>query len=306
MNEEHWLAKYLLTMSDTSLIDGDGDGGDGGGSGGEDGGSGAGDGGSGDLVEFKFDQAVVEGVPENFIKTEGEGDDQSRVIDLAAFTKSWKDQQSFIQSKTYAPPDNPADYTFEASDDDTKANAAKAFKVDEKLGEDPIVHEFRDAAHKLGISQKQFQGIIEFFVNKQGPMMDPPINAEDEMRKLGADAQKQIAYVVEARKNLTANGTLDDDMVQEMRLAGTTAAGVKLLCALLAYGGGNTVIPKLDTTTKAVRRDELQKELRELTEKRNKGEISEQAANRRFQEIHEKMAEVVGDGEGGTSIVFSE
>ena len=261
---------------------------------------------SGDLVEFKFDKAIVDSVPDNFIKTEGEGDDQSKVIDLQAFTKSWKDQQAHIQSKGFQPPDKPEAYVFDADDDETKENAAKALRVDEKLGEDPILHEFRTAAHDLGITQKQFQGIIKFFVNKQGPMMDPPIDPEAEKKKLGADWQKQVAYIAEVRKNLQANGTLNDDMVQEMRLMGQTAAGVQAMRALLAYGGGAVVVPKLNTENKAARREELQQELRELNEKRNKGEISELAASRRYQEIQNKMTEIVGEGEGGTSLVFQE
>lgn len=289
-------------MSDTSLID------DTGTEGPDDTKTGEGDTPetTGELIEFKFDQAIVDGVPENFIKTEGEGDDASKVIDLAAFTKSWKDQQTFIQSKSYTPPEKPEDYKFEASDEDTKTNAEKAFRVDEKLGEDPVLHDFRKTAHDLGITQKQFQGIVQFFVNKQGPLMDPPIDVEAEKKKLGTDWQKQVAYIAQVRSNLTANGTMDDDMVKEMRLAGQTAAGVKMMRALLAYGGGSVVVPKLETTNKAARRDEIQKELRELASKRDKGEISEQAANRRFQELQDQYTEVVGEGREGTSLVFTE
>ena len=261
---------------------------------------------SGDLVEFKFDQAVVEGVPENFIKTEGEGVEQSKVIDLAAFTKSWKDQQSYIQSKSFEPPEKPEEYKFEASSDEAKENATKAFRVDEKLGEDPILHEFRKAAHDLGITQKQFQGVVEFFVNKQGPALDAPIDPEAEKKKLGADWQKQVNYVAEVRRNLEANGTLDDDMVTEMRLAGQTAAGVKMMRALLAYGGGNVVIPKIEGDNKVSRRDDIQKQLRELSEKRSKQEISEAEANRRYKELTDAYIEIVGDGHQGTSIVFTE
>lgn len=263
---------------------------------------------SGELVPFEFDKTLVEGIPENFIKTEGEGEEAKQVIDLAAFTKSWKDQQSHIknQAGNNKAPEKPEDYAFEPVDDDMKAAAAKALRVDDEIGEDPIVHAFREFAHEKGVSKGLFQDIIGWFVTKQAAHMDEPIDPEKEKEKLGADWEKRTTYIAQVRDSLVANGSFDADMVTEMKLAGQTAAGVKMMETLIKLGGGSVVIPNVKTVDKSATREELQAELRKITEARDKGEISEEAASKRYKEVQDKMTEIVGDGPGGTSVVFAD
>ena len=285
--DEPWR-KYLL-LSDTSLIDdppAGGDpppGGDDGDKPGESGDPPPGDKdtppGEGDPVSLELSAEQFNGIPEQFRK--------DGTVQVEALVKSWKDQQDHIkQSGNHRPPENASDYSFEAGEDETlKENMDKVLRPDEKTGEDPMVHAFRDEAHKLGLSQDQFHGVLAFYANKQGPQMEPPIDPEAEQKKLGVNWERQTNYVREVRKNLEANGTLSDDMVGEMRLAGQTAAGVRMLTALIKYGGGSTVIPKLDQTDKASTREELQAEIRKITEARDNGEITEAVANRRFQAV---------------------
>ena len=307
--ETYWLTKYLLfaDAGTASLIGGDeGDKGGGGGGGGGDEDDKGGGGGGGDLVTLEFAQDVFAGVPEQFRKTEGEGDEAKEVIDLATFTKSWKDQQEHIKSKTFNPPADAKDYKFEPSDDEMKANAEKALLVDKELGEDPVIHAFRGVAHEIGLSQDQWQKIIGFFVNEQGPRMDPPIDREEEKSKLGADFPKLSKYLDDVRGNLVANGTFSDGMEKEMLIAGQTAEGMRMLNALLQQGGGTVVLPKLKPENQAARRDELQAKILDLTKRRDSGEITAERANREYAEIQREYQDVVGEQEGGTSVVFND
>lgn len=253
----------------------------------------------GDTVDLSLSKEQFDAVPEQFRK-DGE-------LQFDGILKSWKDQQDYIKSKSYEPPEAPKDYTFDAGEDDTlKESMAKVMREDPELGEDPILHDFRDAAHKLKLSQDQFHGVLAFYANRQAADMDPPIDPEAEKKKLGDNWEGFTGYVKEVRKNLTANGTLDDDMVAEMRMVGQTAAGVKMLTALLKYGKGTTVVPKLDPQDKASTRSELQAEIKKITKARDDGEINEAEANRRFEAVTKKYEAVVGEGEGGTSLVLNE
>ena len=313
--DKYWLTRYLCSSFVDGAGDGEGEGGEGGGSGkgdgegggegggankdgGQGGGEGGGEGGEEGGAELKLTREQFEAVPENFRK-DGE-------VLFDSLVKSWSDAQALILNKGYQPPEKDADYKFEPVDDDMKANAAKALQVDEKLGEDPIINAFRPVAHELRLTQDQWQGIIGFFVNQQGPLMEEPIDRKAEEAKLGADWQKKSNYLAQVRQTLEANGSFDKDMVEEMRLAGQTAAGVKMMIGLLGHGKDGVVVPRLDETKTAARRDEIQGKLKKLAEDRDAGKITETAANRQYKELMEEMEQVVGPEQGGTSVVFTE
>ncbi len=254
-----------------------------------------------DEVEIKLSKEQFEAIPENFRK-DGE-------VLLDSLVKSWGDQQKVIMDKGYAKPEAPEDakdYVFEPVDDDMKANAAKALKVDEELGEDPVIHAFRDFAKDKGMPQELFQDIVGWFVNKQGAAMEDPIDRKAEEAALGDEGPKIRQYIANVRQTLRANGTMDDAMAEELKLVTMTAAGTKLAYALLGFGKERVVVPNLEQTNVAAKREEIQKKIADLQTARQKGEIPESAANRQYEELIAEMEKIVGKEAGGTSVVFTD
>lgn len=301
--EDYWLSKYLLTAEGDSLLSMAG-----GGEGdpppeGDPPKPSEGDPPADDVVDIKVPKADLEGIPDNFLK-----DGQ---FSPGSLVKSWKDQQNQIKdlnAKVKPAVEDPKEYklTIPEDDKDLTANAAKVLKTDEKLGEDPIVHDFRSIAHKHNLSQEAFEGILQWYVNRQGPLMEPPIDQKAELEKLGPDGQKAIDYVDSVRETLKANGTLDDDMYNEMWLTCSSAAGIKLVKALLQQGGGMKLPTDLTPEDKAVSAEKLKQKVRELMEKRDKGEITAAAADREYAAIQEQYKDIVGSEQGGSSLVMTE
>lgn len=256
-----------------------------------------------DKVTLELDQDFLGSVPENF-KKDG-------AFQPDSLLKSWTDQSRTIKELQASKGDiveKPEDYTLDLSGDEALgANAKKVLRPDKESGEDPFVADFRKEAHDLGISKQQFDGVMKWYINRQGPLMDPPIDQAAELQKVGDNAQSRVDYLDKLHETLVTNGTLTEDEAHEFWLTRSSAAGIKLVEKLLKQGGGSINIPgDIKAEDTAANAAELRKKMREIGELRDKNEITPGEANRRMTTLKGEYEKVFGTEVAGTSLVLDE
>lgn len=139
-----------------------------------------------------------------------------------------------------------------------KDEADKAVKELLKA-DDPFVQKVTEIAHKHGLSQKQYEGFMAEVgreiaaANAEGgdkKLSEDEINAikETEMGKIGPNAPRVAAAISEFLQTKKAQGIFDDDMIDELKAIGSTAAGLKILNAWRSDAGGES-IPMGDSLT---------------------------------------------------------
>ena len=170
-------------------------------------------------------------IPEQFWdKAKGE-------VNTAAALKSYAESQSQVtklveENKKLkgASPKAPAkaeDYKFEAP-----ADMKDAIKSD-----DPGLGVFRKVAHKMGVSQEQFQAGLTEFLTEAKAFMPEPVDTKAEMAKLGPNAQAVMDAVYGWGKGLVSSGLWSDDEFNEVVIMGSTATGLKALNKLRERSG---------------------------------------------------------------------
>ena len=256
-----------------------------------------------DPVTIELSQEFLGTIPENFMKDDA--------FNPESLLKSWTDQTAEIKRLQATKPDVPESaegYELNLGDDEAlNANAKKVLRPDKESGIDPFVKEFKEAGHGLGLSKEQFDGILKWYINRQGPLMDPPIDQAAELAKVGDNAQSRVDYLDKLHETLVGNGTLTEAEAHEFWLTRSSAAGITLVEKLLKQGGGNLTIPKdIKPEETAANAAELRKKMREITEARDKNEITSGDASRKLAALQEEYKKVYGDEVAGTSVVLEE
>lgn len=181
---------------------------------------------------------IPEGLPDRFLK-DGKPD-------WSNLTKSYVELDRAFKSKT-------EDLKEQLKAEMFKDRPEKAddYKIPEGLdGEAPLLGWWRDQAHTMGLSQKQFDEGIARFVEHVGAEMDPA----KEIAKLGENGQARVD-AVDAWVNATFT---EPDELKAVLLMGSTAAGVKVLEKLM--NGGKTLVMDDDPVPNAaLTADELRK-----------------------------------------------
>lgn len=174
---------------------------------------------------------IPEGLPERFLK-DGKPD-------WTNLTKSYLEIDRAFKTKT-------EDLKEQLKADMFKDRPAepKDYKTPEGLdGEAPILGWWREQAHSMGLSQKQYDEGIAKFVEYVGGSIDP----KDEIAKLGDNGQARV----DAVDAWVSSTFTDPDELKTVLLLGSTATGVKVLEKLM----GNAKLPTMDDDT--VVKDEL-------------------------------------------------
>lgn len=148
---------------------------------------------------------------------------------IEALAKSYKDTRAAHDAlKGAKAPAKAEDYKFEA---------AKDAKYGEIKADDPLMTVFRAAAHKHGIPQEAFQGIVSEVLAGIFEGMPEPMDPAKELEKLGKNGQAVVDNVVGWITGLETGGTLSKDEADEMIRIGASANGIKALSKIMARAG---------------------------------------------------------------------
>ncbi len=175
-------------------------------------------------------------VPEQFIKDDG--------LNLDALLKSYKDTRTELKAaKTNKKaPGKPEDYSFEVPE----LPDGKSISIQD---DDKSMAAAKEAAHKYGISQDQFQGFVSDYLTAIAPLLPEPMPDEaTEKAKLGNNADAIINGVLNWGQQLHDTGILSDAEHRELFFIGSTAEGISALQKLRTHYTGEKTIPTGSTT----------------------------------------------------------
>lgn len=135
------------------------------------------------------------------------------------------------------PPESAEDYTFEPPED-----AKYQF---ENADDDPGMKIYREIAHKYNLSQSQFQGFLNDFLNaSQDAGLGPAdINNEVELKKLGDNGAKIVEHVANMGQKFKDDGAFSERDLEEYLIATSSAEGVNMMRKVHEYYGGSMNIP---------------------------------------------------------------
>lgn len=159
-------------------------------------------------------------------------DKDKKTTNTEALVTSWKDTRKALDAKGSKAPAKAEDYKFEA---------AKDAKYGEIKADDPLMAVFRTAAHKHGIPQEAFQGIVSEVLAGIFEGMPEPMDPAKELEKLGKNGQAVVDNVVGWITGLETGGTLSKDEADEMIRIGATANGIKALSKIMARAGEKSI-----------------------------------------------------------------
>lgn len=119
--------------------------------------------------------------------------------------------------------------------------------------DDPMVEALKPVAHKLGLTQAQYAGVV----GEMGKWLKDNIGAiasgdnlsdedkaaarEAQMKKIGDNPQAVIREVTEWTRALKQRGTFDDADIQEVEFLAATGEGVRLLNKMRIMTGGEDI-----------------------------------------------------------------
>lgn len=138
-------------------------------------------------------------------------------------------------------PGKPGEYAFEPSADLANVISAK---------DDKVLPIFQDVAHKLGLSQEQFSGVVNgvFGEMVKAGMMPAPVDVAAEFSKLGGqgdaqtrmqNGQQRVVDVANGLEGLVARKELDQGQAHALRDAIGSADALIAVERLLALAGGD-------------------------------------------------------------------
>ena len=166
-------------------------------------------------------------VPEQFWDAEK---GQPRIDSLA---KSWADTNKALRElqgkQGLKPPEKAEDYKFELPKDMKLPVEIKA--------DDPALNAFRQVAHKMGMSQDQFQAGVSAMLEATKDFMPAAVDMAAEMKTLGPNGDAMIGAVHAWGKNLVDSGLWSQAEFEEVIYMGSTAQGILALNKLREHMG---------------------------------------------------------------------
>lgn len=175
-------------------------------------------------------------LPENFHdKTTGE-------VKIEALAKSQSDLRAQLSKGANKPPAKADDYKLEFAPE--VAESVKRLFVDGDPAKDPMMKSVRDAAHKHGLSQAQFQSFLGDVLPLLESNQPPAFDAAAEMRALDPNPEKAkqiVQFVINKGQQLRDMGVLTDEMAAEYEIMAGTATGLKTMLALFEYMGEQSI-----------------------------------------------------------------
>lgn len=154
---------------------------------------------------------------------------------LEQMAKSWTDLRGKLSQGAEKPP---------AKADDYKVTLPDGIKIAIPDG-DPVMSTFRESAHKAGMSQKQFDAVLQPVLAKLAGLQPNPeqqrADAEAlqraELAKLGANGEAQLRDLSGWLGGLVSRGSLTPAELGEIRIMAATADGVRALQKLRSLAG---------------------------------------------------------------------
>lgn len=184
--------------------------------------------------------------------------DDDLKIDPLKLAEVYKNKRKELSRKTpddkdkpeEGTPESPDEYQYEPGDD-----VPLAYDED-----DPALAAFKNVAHEAGLTEEQFNGVINRFSELvvENGLAAPQQNIEEEFDKLGGkeNAAEMIDETYHFFDNLKKKGVINDGLYDEAVYMAGTAEGVKVFKAIRDYYGEPTIPTNADVqdpgvTTKA-------------------------------------------------------
>ena len=163
--------------------------------------------------------------------------------DLENLVKSYNElQKKFSQGKHKAP---------EAYDD-------SLFKDANIPDDDPLLATYRDWAKDNGISQSAFDELANSFISMaQQENEQAEISYQDELAKLGPNADATIKSMTDWAQGLVRKGVWSEGDFEEFKIMGGTAQGLKALQKVRSYYGDRPIPVDMTPVDGAPSKEEL-------------------------------------------------
>lgn len=163
--------------------------------------------------------------------------------DLENLVKSYNElQKKFSQGKHKAP---------EAYDD-------KLFKDASIPDDDPLLSTYRDWAKENGISQSAFDELANSFISMaQQEEESAEISYQEELTKLGPNADATIKSMTDWAQGLVRKGVWSEGDFEEFKIMGGTAQGLKALQKVRSYYGDRPIPVDMTPVDGAPSKEEL-------------------------------------------------
>lgn len=211
---------------------------------------------------------------------------------IEALAKSQADLRRQVSSGEHKPPKDAEGYKFEISEEQ-KPTADVI--MPEGLDDDPMVANFRDTAHELGLSQDQAQKLMSWYVGQAEQFLPEPLNVEAEMKKLGPRANDIMQHMVNLGDKLENVGLLTDELKEEFYLMAGTANGIKVFDAIFQHYGEHRMLDVINRNMHdGETGDSLKREQADMIAKGEKEGWDESRMQREWEKHMEKRNRVYG------------
>lgn len=163
-------------------------------------------------------------VPENF------WDAEKGEVNIEGMSKSYAElRKAFNEKNNDKPGENVDDYFSE--DFYTEDGKFKSENV-EISKDDPAIKAAYEAAKNAGMGIKQANEFISQFVAGMESALPPKVDLQEEMGKLGENADRLVSGLKTWVDGMKNNGDIDGEVHEAMLELGKTAAGIKALDVL--------------------------------------------------------------------------
>ena len=191
---------------------------------------------AGDLGDDKTGRP--EWCPEQFW-TVGEGEEPG-TVNQEALTKSWKDTRAELKTVK----ENVGDESPEKSDDYVFTPPTETeIPYDQLADDDQGMAAIKIAAKEAGLSQKQYQTLVETFFDNCADAIPETFNEEEELAIVGKNGKAVTQANVRWCMDLMERGVISQQEYDEAMLMGATGYGVRFLAKVRAEATGELGIP---------------------------------------------------------------
>ena len=198
--------------------------------GGDSGDKGGDKGGEGDKpTTYTIEATDLEAIPEQFRK-DGK-------LNAEALVKSWKDSRQELKNHQGKAPEKADDY---------KLELPKVSDKEIEVKNDEFMTAVKSAAHKHGLSQEQFQGVMGDALKTLASQLPADIDPVEELNNMGEKGQVMVDGVLNWAEKLKNDGILGDDDMREFLVTGATASGVRMLNKLRELSGEKAIPANLE------------------------------------------------------------